>query len=137
MRIMDALGASMLPIIGILIVQVLSALPLVSCCAWPVLLLLYLWMGYNVKQKGFEMADGAAVGAITALVAGIIYVICGFLLNMFGSVLVSSLGGNAGNTMMNAITGGIIGMVCGILLFPICGAILAAIGYFVAGMMKK
>jgi hypothetical protein len=143
MRIMDALGASMLPIIGILILQGLSTLPLIMCCAWPLLILLYLWMGYNIKVKGLELADSAVAGALTALAAGIIYVICTFLVSMFGSALVTSLGGIAGNgnlavaSMADAMTSSLITMVCAILLFPVVGAILAAIGYFIAGMMKK
>jgi len=39
--------------------------------------------------------------------------------------------------MMNTMTNSIITTVCIVLLFPVCGAILAVIGYYIAGMMKK
>jgi hypothetical protein len=139
MKIMGALGASMLPILGILILQVASVVPLISCCAWPALLVLYLWMGYAIKMKGFELADSAVVGAIAGLGAGILWAVAGFLMNMFGAGLANMIGSGSAavNPLANAIAGGIIGTVCGVLLFPVCGAIVAVIGYFVGGMLGK
>jgi hypothetical protein len=147
MRIIDSLMASMIPIVLIMLAQIAVNLPFISCCMWPVMLALYLWMGYGLKAKGFGMADSAVVGAIAAIVAGIVYVVSQFLvsiiLNALGlaavtmtseseDAVIASVLGTAGT-----MTGGLIGTVCIALLFPVCGAIISAIGYYIAVLMKK
>jgi hypothetical protein len=147
MRIIDSLMASMIPIVLIMLAQIATNVPFISCCMWPIMLALYMWMGYGLKAKGFAMADSAAVGAITAIVAGIVYIVSQFLasiiLNALGLAAVTMTSEsedviiNSTISTFGAMAGGLIGTVCIALLFPICGAIASAIGHYIAVLMKK
>jgi len=139
MKIKEALTVSVFPVIMILILQAVSVVSFMNCCSWPLMVLLYMAIGYLCFRQGrLGIEDAVVAGTVTGAISGVVFAVSIFLYNLlFGSV--SSFVFSNANDFAQSISGGAIGglvVVFLIPLFAIAGAMLSFVGYSFLGKIK-
>ena len=154
-----SLNASIIPIVALVVIEIIQvvlgsvlqgivglALCLVGAVVWLIQIAIYLWAGYNsVKKFKMDIAGAALTGAITGFASGLVSLVINLILlllnigNVFGTTNMMGLGGNNTTALLGtAAAGGLTLSLClcgvvGVFITTVIGAILSAIGGFIAG----